>query len=442
MILQRATPVMAVARPTLRKGSFAQPSICLAPHIRYHGKTQPAPYGNIESVFMNPIVIQWARTTAGLSLENAAAGLAMSADRLNAIEQGDKPPSRPLLLKMSKLYRRSLLTFYLAAPPPQGDRGQDFRTLPPEHVTIDEPLLDALVRDIKARQDMVRSLIKDEEDGQPLGFVGSGSIDAGVAAARNAICQHLSINLQEYRARKSVSEAFEYLRSKAEDAGIFVLLMGSLGSHHSAISVETFRGFAIADDIAPFVIINDQDAKQAWSFTLLHEVAHIWLGATGVSGGQAVQMIETFCNEVASTFLLPRNDLSELAVYDGMTAAEALLLITDFARKRHLSRKMVSYVLHNVGRISRATWQAIDQAITDSRRREKSQKPDTDSGPSYYVVRRHRLGKALLQLINRNLGAGVISPVKAAKVLGVKPRSVYPLLIDKRVSMTALGGRL
>ena len=103
---------------------------------------------------------------------------------------------------------------------------------------------------------------------------------------------------------------------------------------------------------------------------------------------------------------------------------------------------MVSYVLHNVGRISRATWQAIDQAITDSRRREKSQKPDTDSGPSYYVVRRHRLGKALLQLINRNLGAGVISPVKAAKVLGVKPRSVYPLLIDKRVSMTALGGRL
>src|SRR3546814_16138482 len=65
----------------------------------------------------------------------------------------------------------------------------------------------------------------------------------------------------------------------------YVLLIGNLGSHHSAIDIDAFRGFALADPIAPFVVINDRDAKTAWSFTLLHEVAHLWIGATGVSGG-------------------------------------------------------------------------------------------------------------------------------------------------------------
>src|SRR3546814_17037769 len=64
--------------------------------------------------------------------------------------------------------------------------------------------------------------------------------------------------------------------------------------------IDAFRGFALADPIAPFVVINDRDAKTAWSFTLLHEVAHLWIGATGVSGGHFEGSTEQFCNDVAS----------------------------------------------------------------------------------------------------------------------------------------------
>ena len=66
---------------------------------------------------------------------------------------------------------------------------------------------------------------------------------------------------------------------------MFVLLKGDLGNYRTAIDVEVFRGFAIADDIAPFVVINDNDSKAAWSFTLLHELTHLLLGQTGISGG-------------------------------------------------------------------------------------------------------------------------------------------------------------
>ena len=385
---------------------------------------------------MNPELMLWARETAGLTLEQAASALGLpSTVRLEKIEGGDELPSRPLLLKMSKQYRRSLLTFYLSAPPKRGDRGQDFRTLPPDRATSDDALLDALVRDVKGRQNMVRSIVKEEEDGQALPFIGSRTMKDSVPGVLASIAEVLRIKVEDYRAQKTAEEAFAYLREKAESVGIFVLLIGNLGTHHSAISVESFRGFAIADAIAPFIVINDQDAKTAWAFTLLHELAHLWLGATGISGASAEIEIEKFCNDVASSFLLPRHELRELVVTDETPAAEAIEAIARFAWPRHLSRKMVAYTLLRANRIQRNTWLKLNRAINElwlgERERQKEAARRNESGPNYYIVRRHRLGKALLNLVDRTMGAGMLTPVKAAKVLGVKPRSVYPLLINR-----------
>ena len=385
---------------------------------------------------MNPDVIRWARETAGLSLDQAAHALALaSPDKLQRIEVGAEPPSRPLLLKMCKAYRRSLLTFYLSAPPRKADRGQDFRTLPPDRAETDEALLDALVRDVMARQNMVRSIVVDDEDSQALRFVSAATIKDGVPNVARQIADQLGLRLSEFRAQRSTEQAFAYLRQLAEAQGIFVLLIGNLGSHHSAISVESFRGFAIADPYAPFVVINDQDVKTAWSFTLLHELAHLWLGQTGVSGANADLAVERFCNEVAASLLLPRDELTQLAGAHWASDDALIDLISQFAQTRHVSRKMVAYGLYRFGRLDFGHWQRIDRALQDqwlsNRQRARERARDSANGPNYYVVRRHRLGRALLNLVDRTMAAGVLTPVKAAKVLGVKPRSVHPLLQDR-----------
>lgn len=76
---------------------------------------------------LNPEILLWARETAGLSLQEAASKLGIDdargvpgAERLAALEAGERQPSRPLLLKMAKQYRRPLLTFYLPAPSSHG----------------------------------------------------------------------------------------------------------------------------------------------------------------------------------------------------------------------------------------------------------------------------------------------------------------------------------
>ena len=255
---------------------------------------------------INPDILRWARETAGLSIEEAAGKLGIydargisAKDRLLAFERGDHEPSRPLLVKMAKTYRRSLLNFYLSAPPRKGDRGEDFRSLPNRHTAV-EPLVEVVLRDIRARQSMVRSVLDDDEETTPLSFIGSMTIDAGVDRVRASIQQTVGIDVAVFRSQGSVEAAFKYLRDRVESAGVFVLLVGNLGSAHTSLDVSAFRGFALADPIAPFVVINDQDAKSAWAFTLLHEVAHLWIGASGVSGTWGESRLERFCNEVAS----------------------------------------------------------------------------------------------------------------------------------------------
>lgn len=384
---------------------------------------------------MNAELFRWARETAGLDANEAAKALGIKPGKLEAIEQGEHEPSRPQLLNMAKLYRRPLITFYLPKPPERGERGEDFRTLPPDRTQAADALLDALIRDVRSRQSVVRALAEEEDEAKPLRFIGSCTMKDSSNAVLASIKEVLRIDLAEYRSQKNAEEAFAYLRAQAERAGIYVLLMGNLGTHHSAISVETFRGFAIADPFAPFVVINDQDARTAWSFTLLHEIAHLWLGTTGVSGTSFEKAIERFCNDVASSFLLPAVELRELNIGADTTPARAIELITAFANKRFVSRKMVAYGLLKAERIDLATWRAFDAALFKLSQKEKAtdkeKSRDSDNGPNYYIVRRHRLGRALLGFVERSMGAGALTPVKAAKVLGVKPRSVYPLLAAK-----------
>lgn len=387
---------------------------------------------------VNPEILSWARETAGLSIDDAVRKLGFgntrrrsAAERLTAIESGAEIPSRSLIVTMSRVYRRPLVAFYLSAPPPRGDRGEDFRSLPQQH-TREEPLVDVLVRDVRARQSMVRSILQDEEGAGAVRFIGSMTVDDGVDAVRESIQDTLGIDIETLRAQGTPSQAFALLRTRAESLGVFVLLIGNLGSHHTSLDTTAFRGFALADPIAPFVVINDQDAQSAWCFTLLHELAHLWIGATGISGSIAESRLERFCNDVASYFLLPENELVILEINRNSDRQTVMQRITEFARRRLLSRSLVAYRLFRANLISQGMWEDVTGEFRSewrlTRAAQRGRDGEREGGPNYYVVRRHRLGSALLRFVARNLGEGNLTPTKASKVLGVKARSVEPLL--------------
>jgi hypothetical protein len=154
---------------------------------------------------VNPDILHWARKTAGLSLDEAARAIDLQdahgitgPKRLEGLEKGEEEPSRPLLLRMAKAYRRSLLVFYLERPPETGDRGKDFRTVPGGKTPLYNPVLDTLIRDVRGRQSIIRSLLEDEE-AEKLKFVGSATMEMSFPILAERIVHQIGFNLKPRR---------------------------------------------------------------------------------------------------------------------------------------------------------------------------------------------------------------------------------------------------
>ena len=380
-----------------------------------------------------PQVLIWARETAGLSVEAAAKKLGVSAQRLAAFEAAEREPTRQQIVAMSKRYHRPLLAFYLPKPPNDAEQPRDFRSLPERPPPGSEALVTALIRDVLARQYLVKSALEELEEDKRLSFVGSMRVADGIDAAVAALQSLLKVTRDDFRAQKSADSAFSILRSGAERAGVFVLLMGNLGTHHTDIDVRIFRGFALADDVAPFVVINEKDSRAAWSFTLLHELVHILLGETGISGYNSNAEIERFCDSVAAGFLLSPAELAQIELADRPGLRVLSDRISAFSNTRNLSRKMVAYNLLRANLISSAAYQELSSSF-DAERLRRKEEEDKEGGPNYYVVRRHRLGSGLIDAVDRMISAGALSTPKAGLVLGVKPTNVYQLIAQGKAA--------
>lgn len=376
---------------------------------------------------ISPPTLEWARENARLTLVEAADALSIKPDTLSAYESGKMDPSRSALMRMSGKYHQPLTVFYMKKPPVKSSYGDDFRTLDntrPES----EHILDVLLRQVRAGQEILKSALIDEEEDISVAFVGSYKTGGGAARLVGRIRESLGVSLKDFRKQPDKSAAFNLLRKAVEDKGVFVLLMGDLGSRHSKISVDVFRGYALADEIAPFIVINDNDAKAAWSFTLLHELAHLYLGMTGISASyeDSRNEIESFCNEVAGGYLLPVDDLKTIDTSSGILKLQSHIIT--FADKRNISSTMTAYRLYQSGLIDFATWNGLRNYFKDPWLASKaSTRLKQSGGGSYYTTRRHRIGARLINLVNRLVASGAIPITKAGIVLGVNPGNIQHL---------------
>lgn len=394
---------------------------------------------------INPFMLKWARNAAKLSLDSAAnklglksSGKATKAEKLEEFENYTSQPTRDQLIKLAKIYDVQLTVFYLDNQPQNGNLGTDFRILPRKVSSEEQSILNSILLDIHARSDYLRGIIEDDADASQIPFIGSFNTDIDIKVVADRVRSTLGIDERDWTKNYSnPTELFKDLRNRIEGLGVFVLLKSNLGSHHTNVGPEVFRGFAIADDWAPFIVINDQDAKTAYSFTLLHEFMHLFLGATGISS-QPIEKpnntkksrIEYYCNCVAGELLLPRELISEtLNLFDHDTAASK---ISEISKLHNLSEPMVAYNIYRRGQLNDELFAQLKATYSNrwkiEKQRKKQNTKKSGGGPSYYVVHRFRLGNALMRLVGRSLQDNEITHTTAARLLGLNPSSVEPLL--------------
>jgi Zn-dependent peptidase ImmA (M78 family) len=394
----------------------------------------PAHYKPLTMPQVNPEVLVWARESAGLDLEEAAKKLNLKdtvtrtgAEKLNLLETG-KLTSTSMLRKMSKQYHKPLIAFYMKERPAKVDSGEDFRTLHEAVPPQQNALVETLLGKIEARQGILKEAMIAEDEAEALEFIGRASLKDNPRELAESIKQFHGIDLGQFRAQTSASGAFKYLRTLIEEKGVYVLLAGNLGSHHSNIDAAVFRGFVLSDEVAPFIVINDQDARSAWSFTLLHELIHLWLGKTGLSDQTSDNQVEQFCDTVASQILLPQDEFDAF-MPDHVDIGELVEQISEFANTVMLSRKLVAYRLLRRGDITPKVYGIVTQLFyREWRESKEAAKAKRTGAPDYYVVKKHRIGNALFDVVKRFSKSGALSSSKSGILLDVSSLNANKLL--------------
>lgn len=263
---------------------------------------------------INEKVLTWAFHRSEMPLDVVAKKMNVDPDRLSTWLAGEQKPTFRQAQTLSSTLHIPFGFLFLKEPPEEKLPIPDLRTVGSDPARKLDLNFRDLLNDVLFKRDWFRDFIQDHR-GTVLDFVGKFTMKDPVVD----VAADIANTLYGDQGRPTTKDWEAHLRmliTKAEDAGIWVMRNGIVGSNtHRPLSVQQFRGFAISDNVVPVIFINGKDAKAAQIFTLAHELAHIWLGESGVSNvfiGDSDygvhRAIERRCNEIAAEFLIPAAD--------------------------------------------------------------------------------------------------------------------------------------
>lgn len=345
-------------------------------------------------VSVQPELLRWALNRSGLSADDAE----IRFPKFAGWESGEAQPTLKQLEKFAAATRTPLGFFFLDKPPDLPLPINDFRTVGNRRPRAPSPdLLDSIYT-MQRRQEWLRSYLV-ESGAEPLDFVGSVQVTSDPVTAAGLIRQVLKVGLNWAQGFPTWSDALRELRGLIEEARIVPILNGVVGNNtHRKLDPQEFRGFSLVDDYAPLIFVNSADAKAAQMFTIAHELAHLWVGAEGVSNLNKTlptnSTIEEFCNKVAAEFLVPASVLTEIWA----TVSQATDPFQELARRFKVSPIVAARRALDLRLISRNRFfQFYEQSESDEQRVRGKQ----TAGGDFYATQNTRVGRRFVKLVSR-----------------------------------------
>jgi Zn-dependent peptidase ImmA (M78 family)/transcriptional regulator with XRE-family HTH domain len=357
-----------------------------------------------------PQMLKWAREKAGLTVESAAVALKVTQEKLLQWEVGEKSPTYGQLRKIAARYNRPLYVFYLERPRTDFTIVQDFRKLPPKMSREFSLGLHRFLRAAQEQQEWAASYRK-ELGQRKCGIVGSANLNQQPIDVAKKLRNDLGVTLSDQVNCDSPREAFSLWRQRCESLGVLVF-------QSPGVDVAEMRGCALSNGLAPVAIVNGRDFATAKSFTLIHEMAHILLGVSGISGTvgrdmtQVTNSSEEFCNRVAAETLVPEADFRSRIPADWRSKDDKI--ISAMAVRYHVSRVMICLRLMELGfaplRYLNDKWASLQP---------KNNMPKK-GGPAPHVIALARCGETFSRLAISAYHAGAIHGGELAELIRLK----------------------
>ena len=365
---------------------------------------------------VNPAMLKWARESIGMSRANAAKKAGTSKDRVSSWEAGDASPSIRQARLLAEAFGRPLAVFYLEEPPKNFSVIKRFRTIAEGVGGNLSPDAQLLIAQLRERQEWAKEYLSNEGF-EPLDYVGKYSLNDKPAVVaeemRDFLLDGFTDTFSDSRKRLNMWV------TAVESAGVFVTQTSGRGK----VTVDDARGFALVDDIAPFVFVNAKDSLAGRLFTLLHEFGHLLLGGSAISvsplpsARSQVGKIERFCDRFASHALLPEERLK--AVLVGFNTSTGVAgQVRDMASQLGVSPLAVATRLRQKGSITEDHYLSVFEYTREAL---KSKDGAEKTGGNYYVAEPYRIGKKFLALAadayaRRSILGGHLSSLTGVKL--------------------------
>lgn len=376
-----------------------------------------------DKAFITSEILKWARKSAKISVEDAAKKISVSPERYLTWEDGIDFPTIRQAKILAKSFRRPFSLFFLPEVPKDFHPLQDYRK--DDSQELDTASL-FIIREVQEKQNWISQLF--EEIGEnTLPFVGKYSIYDNPEVVAKDILDTLKINPSDYK-KTPISEWID----KAESAGIFISRASFLHSR-LVLDRDLIQGFAIADKYAPFVFVNSKNWNAPQLFTLVHELAHIWIAKSGVSNEIEIDFtdkpkskfhpVELFCNQVAANALMPKELITQL----GNDTFESNNRI--FKQSKELGISSFAFLVRalNLNLISQSEYKSLKQdaqnefeKFLEREKIKKEKQKERKGGPDAYLLRLNKNSKLFTRIVMDSFNNGSLSPSIASNLLNTQ----------------------
>jgi Zn-dependent peptidase ImmA (M78 family)/DNA-binding XRE family transcriptional regulator len=378
---------------------------------------------------INPAVLAWFRNRAALSIEAAAKKAGLAASQYAQVEAGAALPTIRQAKLLAKAMNVSLAALYLPEPPEDFlvHRPHDFRQI---DVAADQQISPALARELDRAQ-IQRSRAEDlflELDQGIAQFDFRCTLDQ----RPEDVAAHFrkSLDYAEVLARRTIppKEAFDYVADQLGRRGVLVFQM-------TDVAVDEARAFSVSAEVLPVIVVNAKDAWVARLFSLIHEATHLALGSEGIctlddsgSVGRAAAdvRLEAFCNSVAASFLMPRDQFD--AAIARVDIEDLDSAIASLARRFGVSKIAAARRLLTLGRITADTYRAkqdqFELEFQEVERIRRERLRQANGGPNPVSMRLLALGKDYSRLVLEGYHRDLISLSQVSDYLGLRLKHI------------------
>ena len=355
-------------------------------------------------IHVKPEIINW--ILQSLQFENVASS---AIELLHKWQSGEKTPTFNQVEDMSKKTNIPFGYFFLDKPPVEECSIVEYRTI--DSAKIAEPsrnLVDTVDQMTDIQQWMVEYVV---ENGQEeLGYVGNAAGKTQVLSVAEDIRKTLDIQADWYVDNQNAGDSFRFLKGRIENIHVLVMMSGIVGNNtRRKLNVEEFRAFTLVSKYAPLIFINSCDSDSGKLFSILHELAHVWVGENSfynapIHADIENREVEKFCNAVAAELLVPTKSFLEKWQSDH---DEILDKIEKIARSFRCSRFVVARKALDHGKISREIYEQIVKELTNQFKEwQERQKESKGTGGDYYRNLASKIDRNFVTALARSASEG------------------------------------